>query len=613
MADYDIADAFRRIELELIGSMKRNWEKHNLEERKAGFTWSRWQAEQLKGLEDFKKKNPKLFSSRFQAINENFLNTLLSQRETNFFGVNHDRMWALIKASTHDLVKAETAMLRTTNDAYRKVIYNAQVYMASGAGSLKQAIDMASDDFLTKGINCVVYKGGRRVNIATYAEMSLRTANKRMALYADGAKRHQLGVHTVKVSKYGMCSKTCLPWQGRVYVDDVYSGGTADEAKQLKLPLLSEAIHGGLFHPNCKHQLSTYFPEADDEDDDLRTPSGQVSYENPPGTQEHHYLQHQIQRERRLQIGSFDENKIQEHANKERKLVDLDEAYLKQAEQYAEIKNERRELYEKNIEKLKDIPKTLSNFVKDEKRWIKEKYSNISQEKIQIIETKLEKLFSNCELHMAVSPESLDKIVDEGFKNAQEVGKYPKNILKFRNETSKNLFGYEEKIKKNEYEKYGYLGCRDFLEDANTARVDQYGGIIVRFNKDKMGSNVTYTDQDSLGYGSASKIHAGSCKNGISVAGVDPRATNEMYEVLNHYSEETLDNPHKIIKEYQKSSHNMQARYFELQYHGEVGIDKVESIFIRKDVSVPQETIGKLKKKGITIYVEKGGGNVDKL
>ena len=94
--------------------------------------------------------------------------------------------------------------------------------------------------------------------------------------------------------------------------------------------------------------------------------------------------------------------------------------------------------------------------------WIKEKYSNISQEKIQIIETKLEKLFSNCELHMAVSPESLDKIVDEGFKNAQEVGKYPKNILKFRNETSKNLFGYEEKIKKNEYEKYGYLGCRDF-------------------------------------------------------------------------------------------------------------------------------------------------------
>lgn len=334
MADYDIADAFRRIELELIGSMKRNWEKHNLEEKETGFTWSRWQAEQLKGLEDFKKKNPKLFSSRFQAINENFLNTLLSQRETNFFGVNHDRMRALIKASTHDLVKAETAMLRTTNDAYRKVIYNAQVYMASGAGSLKQAIDMASDDFLTKGINCVVYKGGRRVNIATYAEMSLRTANKRVALYADGARRQEMGIHTVKVSKYGMCSKTCLPWQGRVYVDDVYSGGTAEEAKELNLPLLSTAIAGGLFHPNCKHQLSTYFPEMDEEDDDLKAPSEQVIYENPPGTQEHHYLLYQIQRERRLQIGSFDENKIQEHANKERKLVSLDEKWLKESERY---------------------------------------------------------------------------------------------------------------------------------------------------------------------------------------------------------------------------------------------------------------------------------------
>ena len=342
MADYDIAEAFRRIELELIGSMKRNWEKHNLEEREAGFTWSRWQAEQLKGLEDFKKKNPKLFSSRFQAINENFLNSLLSQRETNFFGVNHDRMRALIKASTHDLIKAETAMLRTTNDAYRKVIYNAQVYMASGAGSLKQAIDMASDDFLTKGINCVVYKGGRRVNIATYAEMSLRTANKRVALYADGARRQEMGIHTVKVSKYGMCSKTCLPWQGRVYVDDVYSGGTAEEAKRLKLPLLSEAMHGGLFHPNCRHTLSTYFPEADDEDDDLRTPSGQVSYENPPGTQEHHYLQHQIQRERRLQIGSLSEDKIREHANKELKLIGLAEKWLKESERYENVIKEQK-------------------------------------------------------------------------------------------------------------------------------------------------------------------------------------------------------------------------------------------------------------------------------
>ena len=34
----------------------------------------------------------------------------------------------------------------------------------------------------------------------------------------------------------------------------VYSGG-----KKGKYPLLSEAIKGGLFHPNCRHIQSTYY------------------------------------------------------------------------------------------------------------------------------------------------------------------------------------------------------------------------------------------------------------------------------------------------------------------------------------------------------------------
>ena len=67
-----------------------------------------------------------------------------------------------------------------------------------------------------------------------------------------------------------------------------------------------------------------------DDDGDPRQPT----YENPPGSQEHHYLQHQIQRERRLQVGSLSEDKIREHADKEQQLIGLDEKYVKQAEQF---------------------------------------------------------------------------------------------------------------------------------------------------------------------------------------------------------------------------------------------------------------------------------------
>ena len=48
--DYDIEEAFRAIENELIDSMMRNLSNHRAEETKEGYNWTSWQAEQLKAL-----------------------------------------------------------------------------------------------------------------------------------------------------------------------------------------------------------------------------------------------------------------------------------------------------------------------------------------------------------------------------------------------------------------------------------------------------------------------------------------------------------------------------------------------------------------------------------
>ena len=34
---------------------------------------------------------------------------------------------------------------------------------------------MATEEFLRKGIDCIEYKDGKRVNIASYVQMALRT------------------------------------------------------------------------------------------------------------------------------------------------------------------------------------------------------------------------------------------------------------------------------------------------------------------------------------------------------------------------------------------------------------------------------------------------------
>ena len=54
--DYDIEEAFRAIENELIDSMMRNLSNHRAEETKEGYNWTSWQAEQLKALNKYKDK-----------------------------------------------------------------------------------------------------------------------------------------------------------------------------------------------------------------------------------------------------------------------------------------------------------------------------------------------------------------------------------------------------------------------------------------------------------------------------------------------------------------------------------------------------------------------------
>lgn len=287
MADYDIEKAFANIENELLDSMMRNMKLHRAEETKEGYEWTQWQAVQLMALDEYKRKHKKEFEKIYAEINLKIRNAILTARAEGktkqeqkilhairdgaeyqrasdkmigeFFRLNDRKMEALIKATVKDMEKAEQAILRMHDDKVRKAIFNAQVYANSGAGTYEKAVDMAVKDYLYAGINCVRYKDGRQVNIKDYARMALRTANKRAYLAGEGEKRQEWGVHTVIMNKRGNPCPKCLPWVGRVLIDDVWSGGTAKEAESKGVPLMSHAMAAGLYHPNCKDSHTTYF------------------------------------------------------------------------------------------------------------------------------------------------------------------------------------------------------------------------------------------------------------------------------------------------------------------------------------------------------------------
>lgn len=272
--------------------MMRNFSRHRAEETKEGYNWTQWQAEQLKSLEEYRKHNAKKFGKRFKTINgkvEEMIRTAKADGNASqeaeileavkdgfkapkkpsahstaeFFKVNDRKLDALIKSTTDDLKRAETAVLRMSNDKYRKAIFNAQVAMNTGAVTYEKAVDMACKDMLNAGLNCVEYKNGARHTLSDYADMAVKTANKRAYLRGEGEKRAEWGVSLVVVnSRQGGCPD-CAKYIGKVFIDDVYSNGKKSDGNY---PLLSTAIKNGLFHPRCKDSTSTFYPELDDLD-----------------------------------------------------------------------------------------------------------------------------------------------------------------------------------------------------------------------------------------------------------------------------------------------------------------------------------------------------------
>ncbi len=78
-------------------------------------------------------------------------------------------------------------------------------------------------------------------------------------------------IHTVIINKRTNPCPKCAPFVGKIIIDDVWSGGTAEEAAKIGYLLMSECIKQGLYHPNCKDSHTTYFGDLLDEEEDEQT------------------------------------------------------------------------------------------------------------------------------------------------------------------------------------------------------------------------------------------------------------------------------------------------------------------------------------------------------
>ena len=339
----DIAKIFEEIELRLIASLKRNLMRHKAEEIREDRQWTAWQAIKLQNIQKFRRENRQImqeYSDKIDADTRQLMTEQFREGEqeaeavagaepaasvpdVHFFGVNTPKMERLMQDVVQVEQTAETAALRTMDDVYRRTVNRAQLAMAAGETTLTKAIDMAVREFLEKGLNSIVYRDGRHVDIADYVRMVLRTTSTRAQLQGKSKRFAELGYDTVLISQYGGCSETCEPWQGRAYIDDVFTiwngeiNGDSGKSRYCDkwFPLLSSAIRGGLFHPNCRHTMSLYIDGVTKIPPPI--PAEQIRKQREL-EQKQRVMERKIRKLKRLEAGTQDPQAVKEYGRKAR-------------------------------------------------------------------------------------------------------------------------------------------------------------------------------------------------------------------------------------------------------------------------------------------------------
>ena len=224
------------------------------------------------------------------------------------------------------------------------------------------------------------------------------------------------------------------------------------------------------------------------------------------------------------------------------------------------------------------MPKALENLqslIDKEMKYTRYNNSEITEFKKRMID-----LFNNSDFGMNVpridrkGNDVLESIFNSWFKAQQETGTGKGCVdISLRNRASKELFGTDiNNTAKNEYEKYGFLMDKDILKQAKSDIASQYwsfgDGIQIRFKKDKVIT--TFTMEDSLN------------------SGLNPSLTTDPFPTSASSINRIVTG--KPLTSAIEATRNWARSYIELQYHGDLTLDCIESIFI------PDDVVGKLSK-----------------
>ena len=247
--------------------------------------------------------------------------------------------------------------------------------------------------------------------------------------------------------------------------------------------------------------------------------------------------------------------------------------------------------------------KTLSNFDHHARKWYNDHVEKqLSFGDIESASNKIKDVLENSELSMRFKSENIDKLIEsKRFMNQFETGTSGGTInANYRRQATEQLFGIKGgRFKKSDFEKYGYFANKDPYEDflynsKSWGGVSQYGDVIVRFSKDKMLSRTTFTINNSLGPAIYKDLVADN-PNSPHLLSIDKNYLQKYVDLLKNKNART---PEELTK-------TLGIRYVEAQFHGEVGLTDVSSMYFTSKIPNNNQ-VKTLKLYGIDVFVKEG-------
>lgn len=220
-------------------------------------------------------------------------------------------------------------------------------------------------------------------------------------------------------------------------------------------------------------------------------------------------------------------------------------------------------------------------------------------------------IFEKNDFCMRLNKNVLPLIAQSKFMNQFETGSAPLGLtFNQRRVVAKKMFTVPQDAEGSEYEKYGFLGSKnpkdDFKDDESFT--GDYGDSIVRFKKRNLMHRTTFTIGDSLFNCMHDDIRSSPVIN-PQIASIQRGHVNEVIYGLNVVENANAEKSYLDIQALTRQ------KYIELQYHGNLTIDDVESVTFNAKNTNPnnpevRKIIAMLKERGIKCYLSNSKSEV---